>query len=213
MAPMQFGDRPAANILSEALHVISNDASVSDDCRNFIQCSYYVDDGGQSSNSKEKIDAIANELPGIFSKYNFGVKHVLKSYESNIGSTNTSNSEIAFGLIWNCVKDELCPVISVHLGKKKRGLHVDEELTCEVIDRTNITLRMLLRVCGSLFDLSGRFLGPLIFKTRLIYSQASKLNAGWDVGLKDVDSNLYSRVTDVLYDIVKVRNTIQPMGR
>ena len=145
--------------------------------------------------------------------YNFAVKHVLKSYESNVGATNTSNSEIVFGLIWDFVKDELSPVINVHLQKKKRGLHVDEELTYEVIESTNITLRMLLRICGSLFDLSGRFLGPLIFKTRLVYSEAARLNCGWDLGLKDVDSNVYSRVTNVLTDIVKVRNTIQPMSR
>ena len=51
--------------------------------------------------------------------HNFGVKHVLKSYESNAGATNTSNSEIVFGLIWDFVKDELSPVINVHLQKKR----------------------------------------------------------------------------------------------
>ena len=81
MQRMQFGDKPAGNILAEAINLISNQQGVSSDCRDFLKFSFYVDDGALSSNSKTKLERLANEFPSIFAKFNFATKHVIKSWD------------------------------------------------------------------------------------------------------------------------------------
>ena len=216
MQRMQFGDKPAGNILAEAINLISNQPEISSDCRDFLKCSFYVDDGAHSSSDKVRLERLADEFPSVFSKFNFVTKHVIKSWDLSSlaeAKTSTSTSESLFGLTWNLHTDEIKPVLSVHLGKKVRGMYRDEEISFESIESAKVTLRMLLRVVGSIYDLSGRHLGPLIFKTREMYSLAARLKPGWDVNINDLDPSLHSAIKQLMNEIVDVRNQLKPVQR
>ena len=216
MQRMQFGDKPAGNILAEAINLISNQPEISSDCRDFLKCSFYVDDGAHSSSDKVRLERLADEFPSVFSKFNFVTKHVIKSWDLSSlaeAKTSTSTSESLFGLTWNLHTDEIKPVLSVHLGKKLRGMYRDEEISFESIESAKVTLRMLLRVVGSIYDLSGRHLGPLIFKTREMYSLAARLKPGWDVNINNLDPSLHSAIRQLMNEIVDVRNQLKPVQR
>ena len=59
----------------------------------------------------------------------------------------------------------------LYLSKKRRGKHLDIPLCTEVLHKTGLNMRVLLRAVGSLYDLSGRFLSPLQMKGRQNESQ------------------------------------------
>ena len=141
------------------------------DTADFIRRHFYVDDGGLSAATKEKLEKIISELPPSLLRYGFNVKHVLRSYEQSEGITNTEHEELLLGLIWDFVQDTLKPNTQIYLSKKRRGEQLDEMLCSEVLARTPITMRTTLRAVGSLYDLSGKFLSPAQMKGRSLYSQ------------------------------------------
>ena len=216
MSRMTFGDSPASFILAHCEGVISNDVDLSEESRDFIRNSMYVDDGAQSSNSVEKLEKICREIPGMFEKYSFKVKHIIKSYQQkdNIElKTSTETSENILGLIWDFVNDMLLPNLDVHVCKKKRGKYTDVGLTQEMIGDTAITLRVTLRVLAQLYDLSGRHLSPLQIKGRLLYSEVSKKCPEWDKDISSVDQELTEKVRNFLHEILEVKRTLKPLSR
>ena len=88
-----YGDKPAGNILAQALHIIATDDTVSELVRNFILKSFFVDAGIVSSSSKAKLLELAENLPHAFDNYSFKIKHVILSSVQSTGVTLSDNIE------------------------------------------------------------------------------------------------------------------------
>ena len=123
-----YGDRSAGNLLSQGVDIAASHPAVSMETAAFIRSHFYVDDGGLSAATKEKLEKIISELPPSLLRYGFNVKHVLRSYAQSEGITNTEHEELLLGLIWDFVQDTLKPNTQIYLSKKRRGEHLDEML-------------------------------------------------------------------------------------
>ena len=207
-----YGDKTAGNILAQCLNIIANDESTSYDVKKFIGNNFYVDDGLLSSDYIEKLEAISRDLPETFRRYGFTIKHVLKSYEKSKGITNTDHMEQILGLAYDFIQDTITPSLEIYLCKKKRGKHVDQALCNEVISSTPITLRVILRAVGSIYDLTGRHLGPLQLKGKIIYSDACRVTSKWDEEISK-ESEIYQRVIDFLKELIAVKAHLHPAPR
>ena len=146
-----------------------------------------MDDGLTSSTRKRKLLNIKRELPECFARYSFSVKHVLLNFQESIGVTSESGKENCLGIIWDFVADELVPALGVFLSKKVRGAHIGDPITLKGIAECTFTQRVVLRILGSLHDLCGRHLCPLICCARLCYGKVCKANLEkrWDTPITD----------------------------
>ena len=167
-----YGDKAAGNYLAQARDVIANDHRVSQFVRDFILRKIFVDDGLTSSQSRQKLLSLAEELPRAFGNYNLIVKHVILSFMQSSGVTLSDNLERCLGINLNFVSDEFCPALEVYLCKKVRGVHTDQQLSYDMIESCVPSRRVLLRVVGSLHDIAGRHLAPLQIKARITYARA-----------------------------------------
>ena len=86
---------------------MANHPGVSEDTSWFIKKHFYVDDGGLSSASKEKLERVIAELPPALQRYSFDIKHILKNYQQSTGITNSETEEQILGLVWNFIQDTL----------------------------------------------------------------------------------------------------------
>ena len=208
-----FGDKPSGNILGQELNIIGNDKKVSDDTRAFINNCFYVDDGITSSTTTARLLGIKKELPEAFARYSFKVKHILLNFEESTGVTSENDKEQCLGIIWNFTTDEITPALNVYLSKKIRGAHVGDPMTLEGIAACIFTQRIVLRVLGSLHDLCGRHLCPLICSARICYGKVCKMNLEkkWDTPIKNPE--VYDQVTNLFESIVKVKDNLLPMSR
>ena len=152
---MTFGDCPASGILSECTDIIGEDPDLSPSTKDFIQSSFDVDDGGSSSQFPQRLEKICAELQPVMNKYGFQLKHILKNYQKSEGLTTSESEESILGLCWNFQKDTLIPLLEVFLTKKRRGVHTSSPMCEASIQNAVITTRVILRVTGSLYDLSG----------------------------------------------------------
>ena len=85
----------------------------------FISKSFYVDDGGRSAQTIARLEEIISKLGPRMGKYGFKLKHILRSYQTNIdsGSTSSESVEPVLGLLWNFYDDTLKPTFNVYLCK------------------------------------------------------------------------------------------------
>ena len=83
MKHLTYGDKPGTFYLQTCLNKISEDTTISPETKNFICNNYYVDDGATSKPTIEEIEIISNELPIVFEKYSFEVKHIITIYKEN----------------------------------------------------------------------------------------------------------------------------------
>ena len=148
-----------------------------------------------------------------FLRYGFDVKHIIRSWRKSVGVTATESTEKILGLEWNFSQDTLVPALNVYLCKKRRGEHVDVELDKDVIDKTQMTLRVLLRCVGSLYDLSGRFLSPLQMKGRLLYSKTTKLGLGWDQHILKSSPEIDAEIIQFMHEVIAVKQNLKVMKR
>ena len=135
-----------------------------------------MDDGLTSSAWRQKLLNIKRELHEAFNRYSFAVKHILLNFEQSAGVTSLQNLEHCLGIIWDFESDMLTPGLTVYLSKKVRGAHIGQAISAESIDDTVPTQRVVLRVLGSLHDLTGRHLCPLICSAHVVYCQVCKNN-------------------------------------
>ena len=135
MTRMTFGDSAAACILSEGTNIISEDVNISPATKTYLQESVYVDDGGESSNSIEKLEQISGELRPVLDEYGWKLKHILKSYAKSEGVTMSESLENILGLAWDFEDDTIRPHLEVFLSKKKRGIHLDEPISVDLAER------------------------------------------------------------------------------
>ena len=208
-----FGDKPSGNILGQELNIIANDKKVSSDTKAFINNCFYVDDGITSSTTKARLLSIKGELPESFGRYSFKVKHILLNFEESAGVTSETDKEQCLGIVWNFITDEITPALGVYLSKKIRGAHVGDPITLEGIATCIFTQRIVLRVLGSLHDLCGRHLCPLICSARICYGEVCKANLEkrWDTPVKDLE--VIDNITNLFKSIVKVKESLLPMPR
>ena len=178
----------------------------------FIRDMFYVDDGLTSSTNKKKLSDIKKELPGSFARYSFSVKHILLNFQESEGVTSAVGEENCLGIIWNFETDELTPALAVYLSKKVRGAHVGDPITINGIADCTFTQRVVLRVLGSLHDLCGCHLCPLICCARITYGEVCRANLSkkWDEAIADPGIN--EMVTNLFQSIVKVKETLLPEG-
>ena len=212
-----YGDRAAGNYLAQSRDIVANDFRVTNFVKDFILNRIFVDDGLTSSQSKQKLRDAAAELPRAFSNYSFEIKHVILSFErpesSGAGVTLSQDLERCLGIVWDFASDEFTPALEVYLSKKVRGLHTDHQLSEEMIDSCVPTRRILLRLVGCLHDISGRHLGPLQIKSRIIYSRTCALNKDipWDSPIEN--QVIIDTIKTLMWDIVKVKQTFVPQPR
>ena len=90
---------------------------------------------------------------------------------------------------------------------------MDQPLNMEVLSRTIITMRVVLRAVGSLYDLSGRFLSPVQMKGRSLYSATAKLTKKWDQDLMELDVGLCSRLSEFFKELIEIQHGLLPMER
>ena len=145
--------------MGQVLNRIASDSSVSPITSEMIRRHFYVDDGLYSSSSKKEILKLVKELPKVFSKYSFELKHLLTNFVSYEDRPNTA--ENFFGMIWSPNSDTLKPNLAVYVSKKIRGAHVDEPVSYKTINSCEPTRRIILRVVGSIYCLTGCLLRPL----------------------------------------------------
>ena len=138
---------------SQVLNRIASDPSVSAVTSDMIRRHFYVDDGLYSSSSKKEILKLVRELPKVFSKYSFEVKHLLTNFMNHKDHPNTS--ENFFGMIWSPSSDTLKPNLAAYVSKKICGAQVDEPVSYKTIDLCEPTRRIILRVVGSIYCLTG----------------------------------------------------------
>ena len=136
-----------------------------------------MDDGATSSQDREVIEQISRELAPLYAKYSFTLKYCLKNYLPDVDGKVL---EEILGLQWDVQRDTLRPHLDIYLSSKKRGLYTDSKLSIEGIAAVIITQRLLLRVVGQCYDLSGRHICPVLIAGRLIYGCICKLKLGWD---------------------------------
>ena len=210
-----YGDRPAGNLLAQGLDTVASDPQTPPVVADFIAKSFYVDDGGRSAQTIEKLEEIIDKLVPSMGRYGFQMKHILRSYRQNIdsGSTSTGSVEAVLGLMWDFYRDTLVPNFRVYLCKKRRGEHLDQPLNHEVLQRTTFTMRVVLRAVGCLYDLSGRFLSPVQMKGRSLYSLTAKLTSKWDQDLSEVDLSLCVKLEEFLKELIDIQDHLKPMER
>ena len=80
-----------------------------------------------------------------------------------------------------------------------------------MIDSCTFTRRVLLRVVGSLHDISGKMLGVLQIKAHLIYGKVCQQikDLGWDSPITQPD--LVKMMQQLLYDIIQVKEELVPL--
>ena len=202
-------------MLAQGLDIVASDPETPAAVAEFITRNFYVDDGGLSKPTIEELEEVIDGLGPALEKYSFQLKHILRSYgnNDNVGSTNSETIEIILGLLWNFYEDTLKPNFKVYLCKKKRGAHLDTELSDKVLTRTILTMRVVLRAVGCLFDLSGRFLSPVQMRGRSLYSQTSKVTNRWDVDLKTLSEELSCKITEFLQELIRIQKDLQPLPR
>ena len=83
----------------------------------------------------------------------------------------------------------------------------------EVLSRTIITLRVVLRAVGSLYDLSGKFLSPVQMKGRSLYSATAKVAKKWDQDLNELDVGLCSKISEFFKELIEIQHGLLPMQR
>ena len=66
---MTFGDVCSSVILTECTDLIAKDPDISLETKDFLENSWYVDDGGISSQFIEKLERICRELRPLMDKY------------------------------------------------------------------------------------------------------------------------------------------------
>ena len=66
-------------------------------------------------------------------------------------------------------------------------------------------LRIILIAIGSIYDLTGRHLGPLQLKGKIIYSDGCKITSKWDEVIPK-ESEIYQRVIDFLKELIVVKS-------
>ena len=96
----------------------------------------------------------------------------------------------------------------MYLSKKIRGAHVGDPINLNAIADCTFTQRVVLRVLGSLHDLCGRHLCPLICCARISYGEVCRANLSkkWDVPI--TDPGVTEVVTKLFHFIVKVKDTL-----
>ena len=208
-----YGDRAAGNYLAQGRNIVADDPRVSDFARKFIKEKFFVDDGLTSSQHKEKLLMLAEELPKVFGFYGFQVKHVILSFVQSSGMTMTASLERCHGINWDFITDEFTPALEVYLCRKIRGAHTDDQLRQDMVEPCTPTKRLVLRVVGSLHDITGRHLCPLQVKARIIYARvcASAKDKGWDDVIECSDT--VRDIKTLLYDIIKVKSNFLPQSR
>ena len=97
------------------------------------------------------------------------------------------------------------------MSSKKRGLYTDSKLSLDGIAAAVITQRLLLRVVGQCYDLSGRHICPVFMAGRLMYGSICKLKLGWDGAC--VDQIVEANSRKFLCDILDVCNNLKPVER
>ena len=159
-----------------------------------------MDDGATSSQDMATIELISGELGALYEKYSFRLKHCLKNYLPSGGVTTDESHEEILGLQWDFKRDTLRPHLDIYLTSKKRGLYTDSKLSIEGIAAVIITQRLLLRVVGQCYDLSGRHICPVLMAGRLMYGCICKLKLGWDGACSDqlVETNSRKFLFEVL---------------
>ena len=168
---------------------ISDDPQIAKPTSDFLRDATYVDDGATSSQDRETIELISSELGPLYDKYGFTLKYCLKNYLP----CEKTHEEI-LGLQWDVKQDTLRPHLDIFLTSKKRGLYTDSKLSIEGIAAVVITQRLLLRVVGQCYDLSGRHICPVLMAGRLMYGCICNLKLGWDGACSDqlVETNSIS---------------------
>ena len=76
-----------------------------------------------------------------------------------------------------------------------------------------MSLRVLLRAVGSLYDLSGRYLNPLQMKGRLLYSKTTKLGLKWDQHIGKVSPEINQEIIQFMHEVITVKQTLRVMDR
>ena len=208
-----YGDKAAGNFLAQSRNIVAEDHRVSAFARDFIKNFFFVDDGLGSSKSKQKLLKLADELPKAFQNYGFTVKHVILNFVESQGVTLSDSLERCLGIDWDFVNDRISPALEVYLCRKVRGAHTDDELNQQMVEPCIPTKRMLLRVVGSLHDITGRHLGPLQVKGRITYARAcsTEKDKGWDKPFECAET--ISEIKTLLCDIIKVRDNFTPVTR
>ena len=168
----------------------------------------YVDDGATSSKHREVIEQISKELGPLYAKYSFSLKYCIKSYLPN---DEGKVIEEILGLTWDVEADTLRPHLDIYLSAKKRGMYIDAKLSAEGILAAIITQRLLLRVVGQCYDLSGRHICPLLIAGRLCYGLICKLKLGWDGACSD--QVVQSNARKFLHEVLDVSENLKPMER
>ena len=109
------------------------------------------------------------------------------NFQESDGVTSSVGEENCLGIIWNFETDDLTPTLAVYLSKTIRGAHVGDPINIIAIADCTITQRVVLRVLGSLHDLSGRHLCPLICSARITYGEVCRANLSkkWDEPIAD----------------------------
>ena len=143
-----YGDKAAGNFLAQERNIIADDRRVSAFAQDFIKRMFFVDDGLTSSQSKQKLLMLAEELPKVFGFYGFQVKHVILSFVQSSGMTLSDSLERCLGVIWDFVSDEFTPALEVYLCRKIRGAHTDDQLKQDMVGPCVPTKRLVLRVVG-----------------------------------------------------------------
>ena len=169
----------------------------------------FVDDTLASFHLPEILLESLDSFSSALRKYSFQIKEVitsgnwLKELSPNHPYADHPTEEtIVFSHLWSPVEDVITVKPFLCAGKKQRGAYMGApltELSKSEIYQLSITKRIMSRLTGQLYCISGVFLEPLKIQIKLFYSLICiQVKNSWDDG---ITGELDQQVKNLLYYI------------
>ena len=129
----------------------------------------FVDNIGLSAKSKAMLEKMINDTVEAFSKFGLNISKVFMPHDST--DREMPAQTITLGLIWFLTNDTVCPRVKLNIHGCHRGEPLGVDLDQTDVYNAKFSRRVCSRLLSSLYDLSGRFLGPIVAQGKMLLSQ------------------------------------------
>ena len=178
---LTFGDRPSPIVATLGRIKMGQEQGTSERIKRIFETSSYIDDIMAGVNYDEEVHTTIQELESVVSFAGMQFKEFIFSGMSTDDLDVPKNEAKALGYVWKVYEDELKLKLNFHIGKKDRGLNLEEGLNLNnFMDKTQtLTRRQALQITMSLYDCLGLF-APISLGLRLRMQQLIEKSKEWD---------------------------------
>ena len=200
---VQFGDKPAAALLSVAVEKASETwEKVAEDLKVLpekvkedsvkLREDSYVDDGttGGSIEDVNRMQGIkgpngefSGTIPSMYRAVGLKLKTMVRSFSTDIEESEKLSGKV-LGYGWNPKNDLMSVAIKFNFSKKRKGLRTQPDMTIADIESFKVQThnrRTLLSICNSIYDPLG-VISPVTIKLKLLMRDSLSVNepTDWD---------------------------------